>query len=274
MKRPFGVTLLALFNLSRAAFFLLLVVMTFARPESPSSAALLQHFMPIPTDSVRGHHQITSPEQARKLNEVGALILVPGIGIFAVIGFGLWFLRKWAWGILVFVSGWMVLSWVRGIIVHCWALGRPIPPDALREILLNAAMFIYLVAVGDAFRQGRDAFRKDRKSDAESGARDPVPAAIKLVNEAYTHALSQYGNKGYEFGKELMERSPITVPHPTDATKEVEITAFWYDVSEQREGGPIQIQVCVPYSTPHGVEPPARSFVVYADGRVVPSEPD
>ena len=76
-----------------------------------------------------------------------------------------------------------------------------------------------------------------------------------LLDEAYEHALSEYGKKGYEFCKGLMERSPITVPHPTDATKEVEITAFWYDFSEQREGGPIQIHVCVPYSTSHGVEP-------------------
>ena len=258
VNRPLGVTLLALFNLSRAAFFLLLVVMTFARPESPSSAALLQHFMPIPTDSARGRQRTVSPEAARKLNDIGALILVPGIGIFAAIGFGLWFLRKWAWSILVWSAGIVFVAWARYLVIevvlkvplHYY---RPATSDVVREMLIEGTILIYLYTV-------RDAFRKDRKSDAESGARDPVPAAIMLLNEAYNHTLSEYGNKGYEFCKGLMERSPITVPHPTDATKEVEIAAFWYDFSEQREGGPIQIHVCVPYSTSHGVDPPEASW--------------
>jgi len=155
LKRPLGVTLLALFNLSKAAFFLLLLVMTLARPESPSGAGLLQHFIPIPTDSAGARRRNVSPEATRKANEVGALILVPGIGIFAAIGFGLWFLRKWAWYVLAYVSGMTLVMWVRGIIVRVWAFGDPIPRDALREILINAAMFMYLVIVRDAFVKDR-----------------------------------------------------------------------------------------------------------------------
>ena len=122
-KRPLGVTLLALFNFSKAALFLLLVVMTLAHPESPSSAAFLQHFIPLPTDRAGGRHQTVSPEAARKLNDVIALILVPGIGIFAAIGFGLWFLKKWAWKTLVYLSGMTLVMWVRGIVVRHGALG-------------------------------------------------------------------------------------------------------------------------------------------------------
>jgi len=239
---------------------LLLLVVTLARPEEPSSASLLKHFIPIPTHSTG------------RDNEVEGLILFAGIGIFGAIGFGLWFLQTWAWHIIMWTSGMTFVAWARYLAIEV-VLNvnirhyRPETSDVVREMLIEGTILIYLYTV-------RDAFRKDRKSDADSGARDPVPAAIMLVNEAYNHTLSEYGNRGYEFCKGLMERSPITVPHPTDPTKEVEIMASWYDFSEQREGGPIQIQVCVPYSTPHGVEPPTRGFVVYADGRVVPSEPN
>ncbi|PYV25539.1 MAG: hypothetical protein DMG27_09545 [Acidobacteria bacterium] len=170
----------------------------------------------------------------------------------------------------------MLFLWVRYLFVIRWALGEDLMKlnamerDTVVMLLgIDAIIFLYLLTY-----PVRRAFDKQSKS-VTRGPSARVPAAGRiLLDEAYEHALSEYGNKGYEFCKGLMERSPITLPHPRDPNKQVEITAFWDDVSEQREGGPIQVQVCVPYSTPHGVEPPTRSFVVYADVRVVPSEPD
>ena len=90
---------------------------------------------------------------------------------------------------------------------------------------IDAIIFLYLLTY-----PVRRAFDKQSKS-VTRGPSARVPAAGRmLLDEAYEHALSEYGNKGYEFCKGLMERSPITLPHPRDPNKQVEITAFWDDV--------------------------------------------
>ena len=90
---------------------------------------------------------------------------------------------------------------------------------------IDAIIFLYLLTY-----PVRRAFDKQSTS-VTGGPNARVPAAGRmLLDEAYEHALSEYGNKGYEFCKGLMERSPITLPHPRDPNKQVEITAFWDDV--------------------------------------------
>jgi hypothetical protein len=160
VKRPFGVTLLALFCFSKAALFLLLVVMTLAHPESPSGTALLQHFIPIPTDSTGGRQGIVSPEAARKRNELGALILVPGIAIFAALGFGLWFLQKWAWNIIMVTSGMAFAAWARYMVIEVLLnvslrTYRPATSDVLREMSVEGLILMYLFIVRDAFSKDR-----------------------------------------------------------------------------------------------------------------------
>jgi len=98
--------------------------------------------------------------------------------------------------------------------------------------------------------------------------------ANALLDEAYGHALSEYGNNGFEYWKGLMGQSPIIFSHPNDPKKQVEISPIWDPSSEPGVGGPIRVLVSLLHATGFGIQLPIRSFLVYPDGTVVRTERD
>ncbi len=133
---------------------------------------------------------------------------------------------------------------------------------------IDLLVFVYLLTyqVKTAFVQG---------SKPVSGTRGTHPVKeMALLEEAYAYALSEYGDKGFEYWKDLMGRSPIIFPHPNDAKKQIEISPIWDPSSEPGVGGPIRVLVSLLHATGFGAKLPIRSFLVYPDGTVVRSERD
>src|SRR5438046_1059317 len=75
-------------------------------------------------------------------------------------------------------------------------------------------------------------------------------ARVNLLDRAYRYALREYGNKGYEFWKDLIGRNPIFIPHPDDGRVEVEISPIWDDVSADRASHRIRVLVSLMQPTP------------------------
>ena len=138
VKRPLGVTLLALYCFSKATFWFL-VAMILVRPKAPPGATLLRHLTPILSPPGFG---LPSRLVGKEADVFGAMLLVPCIG-YAVIGFGLWSLRPWALATLLSVSAIMLALLLRYWLVGHWALGDPMLAGTLGETAVDAAILIY-----------------------------------------------------------------------------------------------------------------------------------
>jgi hypothetical protein len=263
-KRPLGVTLVALLQFCKAGFLIIIAAIGWWRhgalPELPALCFQFIYFA-----------------SGGKFYERAEVIPCPLFALLlSVFGWGLWRLRLWAPILFLSWYGLLMIYWVRNQIFDTWTgLGRyewwrwtPFQHRMQFYILsVDGVVALYLLTsttVGRAF-----GLAKSHLSELTPPRRK---ARLRPLDEAYEYALAEYGNKGYEFWKNLIGREPIIFPHPNDARYEVEIIPVWDGVSEQRAGGRIRVLVSVFRATSFGAKLPTRSFLVFPDGTVVPFE--
>jgi len=142
VKRPQGVTFVALFQFSKAAFLLLLTATISVHPEALSDAnSIVRLLISIATSHVV---HTTAHLHGDLVAFRFAVYAVPGL----IFGCGLWFMKKWARTILVWSSGIWVVRWVLAAFVRDWAFGdNEVLPDKQlwAFMVIDLAIFSYLV---------------------------------------------------------------------------------------------------------------------------------
>ena len=150
MKRPLGVTLLALFEFLKAGFLLVLMAIVSKRPEAllgagPSLRLLI---------SLATSHIVTTASHLVG-KSVGVTLLFPLYSVIGVVfGCGLWFMKSWARTVLMWISGIYIVRYLQAIVFYDLALGRP---TILAELtftffaVVHAIILMYLLSEGAAF---------------------------------------------------------------------------------------------------------------------------
>src|SRR5438552_9373301 len=106
-----------------------------------------------------------------------------------------------------------------GLAVLDWPSPRGRGEGGFIFILIIVALYILVKLFGFSM-DIPDKLFGDQPQTAE-----PQPCTMprtRPLDEAYEYALSEYGNKGYAFWKELIGRGPIVISHPTDTRKRME----------------------------------------------------
>ena len=145
MKRPLSITLISLFQFTRAIIILFIVLGLWAFPDANGASRL--------------DIKVLMYVAARQ--PLPPAILIPIVmpiiaGYLFITGFGLWFLKKWARNILMITSGMTSCMWIRGFLVYR-ALGEPLLETQLQQqtvlfvVLLDVLVFSYLYMEGKAF---------------------------------------------------------------------------------------------------------------------------
>ena len=100
MKRPLGIALLALFELSKSGFLLILLAVVSKWPEALSGAGeSLRLLISLATS----HIVTTASDLGGK--SMGVLLLFPLYAVVnAVFGCGLWLMKRWARTALIWIS--------------------------------------------------------------------------------------------------------------------------------------------------------------------------
>ena len=259
MKRPLGVTLIALWQFCKAGFLGLAMAIALWHPGGQRPPSLLLAYLVF----------IAAPGKEAGL--IGLLGIA--LSIYAI-GGGLWQMKNWARYALLLQSGWMLGRFLVFLFIGVWSLGWPWHLNSLQPLAativigIDAMVFWYLCLeeVKQGFEQESMLVGRTRSG--------PAAVATTRLDEAYACALAEYGNKGFEYWKGLMGQGPIIFPHPNDAKKQVEISPIWDPSSEPGAGGPIRVLVSLLHATAFGAQLPIRSFLVYPDGTVVRSERD
>jgi hypothetical protein len=144
-ERPLSVTLIAMFQFSRAVAVLLIFLFTSVFHDEAFGSAI----------SVK----ILTYIAARQPLPPAALlpIIMPLIAAYlSTTGFGLWFLKKWARNLVMVTSGGTAVLWIRAFIYY-GAIKEPIFKSDLQcqtvmvVVLLDIIVFAYLYMEGRAF---------------------------------------------------------------------------------------------------------------------------
>lgn len=134
--RPSGITTLAYWQFSKAAYLLLVgaVGLLFSRPDlsTGGTAGLLVYI---------AAHGFQPP-----------VILLPIVAIVpASFGWGLWRLRPWARNILLISSGIMSVRWIGALLLRGWVLGLTVFSTAAQRetvailVVVDSMIFMYLI---------------------------------------------------------------------------------------------------------------------------------
>lgn len=152
MERPLGLALLALYEFSRAGLLLVLMAAVYVRPDALSDAGpSLRLLISLATD-----HIVTTQSHLGG-GSLGVILLFPlYAAASAILGCGVWFLKRWARIILLLSSGIALVRYFEGIMIRDWALRQPTilaNPTYTVFAMVNALIVIWLIQGGDAFGQ-------------------------------------------------------------------------------------------------------------------------
>jgi len=144
-ERPLSVTLIAMFQFSRAAAVLLIFLFTSVFHDEAFGSAI-------------GVKVLTYIAARQPLPPAALLpIIMPLIAAYlSTTGFGLWFLKKWARNLVMITSGGTAVLWIRAFIYY-GAINEPIFKSDLQRqtvifvVLLDIVVFVYLYMEGRAF---------------------------------------------------------------------------------------------------------------------------
>jgi hypothetical protein len=133
-KRPFAVTLIALFQFAKAVFLLIAARELGVDPTRQMRSPL----------TVQALMYIAAHGNARG-------VLVPIVATYiGVVGWGLWRLKQWARNLLMVTSAVTVAVWIRRLVLVDWALKSPTLKSELARqsvyivLLMDALVFAYL----------------------------------------------------------------------------------------------------------------------------------
>jgi len=89
-----------------------------------------------------------------------------------------------------------------------------------------------------------------------------------LLSQARDVITSTFGAKGYEFWRARIGQDPLLLPHPNDATIEIEVGSRW----DSKPDGAIRVLISILHATRFGILVPTTSFLVDLSGRIdIPS---
>ena len=149
-ERPPAVTAIAVYEWSRAAILLLVLIYLLMAPDQRLAPTTRVKFL---TYVVAGHNLPPAPLVP---------IILPVLALYLVaIGAGLWMLKNWARNLLIVTSGLTVVLWIRyfalSAILHYGILQPHLQRDAvLILVLLDSLVFCQLTfspGVREPFRQ-------------------------------------------------------------------------------------------------------------------------